>query len=272
MTVPCLSRFLPDARARRLAYAYSGRTPSVPRQVGDLLLGKVGGAQVEPMQQAGGYAVHRPSSRGYSVAKLVSRGPDCGLCGRRSPVERRWTRSHRPIRGLVHGVARTSWPPCPGLETSGRSRSPQSLALGRVNCHGSGVLRRRAVESARALASRWCARLQTQMREVISMTGVSRMTSKMLCRREAGGHDRLLMIGSESSQAPPQADLGLPAPASKSQLPGPAANSQSRPLPAVEANPRKRTVARHRGLELSAELRSGQLDARSPGTCGPRWC
>ena len=40
MTVPCWSRFLPDAFARCLAYACSGRTPSVPRQVGDLLLGK----------------------------------------------------------------------------------------------------------------------------------------------------------------------------------------------------------------------------------------
>ena len=58
-----------------------------------------------------------------------------------------------------------------------------------------------------ALASRWCALLQTQMREVISMTGVSRMTSKMLCRREAGGHDRLLMAGTARSQSGPTATV-----------------------------------------------------------------
>jgi hypothetical protein len=88
------------ALARRLAYAYPGPTPSVLRQVGDLLLGKIGCAQVEPMQQAravtgfqfrlnvlaleflqqaGGWVVQRHLSRGYALVPAAARvpaGPD----------------------------------------------------------------------------------------------------------------------------------------------------------------------------------------------------
>jgi hypothetical protein len=88
-----VSVLVPTAIARRLAYENSGPTPSVLRQVGDLFLGKIGGAQVEPMQQAravtgfqfrlnvfaleslrqaGGWVVQEPVSRGYALASAFA--------------------------------------------------------------------------------------------------------------------------------------------------------------------------------------------------------